>query len=79
MSDTRSSRLSSNASGTRRTRRRNTDTFGKDILPADRPSERQPMPDPRRSHSEESLEEQEPLSLAEEIAEEGGMLLLRAS
>jgi transcription termination factor Rho len=76
MSDARSSRLSSNASGTRRTRRRPADTFGKDILPSEQPTESDVEEKPvSPADVEENLDDQEPLSLAEEIAEERDMLL----
>ncbi len=74
MSDARSSRLSSDTPGTRRTRPRNAESFGKDILPAEPPPDT-PLADTSPPELDsENLDEQEPLSLAEEIAEEGGMV-----
>ena len=76
MSDARSSRMSSNAAGARRTRRRTADTFGKDILPSEQPVEPGVEEKPvSPADAEQNLDEQEPLSLAEEIAEERDMLL----
>ena len=70
MSDTKSSRASSGKSGTHRGRRRNSSDFGKDVLPKSKSSG---AASNDKSH-EEILEDQEPLSLAEEIVEEGGAI-----
>ena len=68
MSETKSSRAS-RGSGARRGRRRNSQDFGKDIL-ADSASKGSSESEPAEQSNE--LDDQEPLSLAEEIAEEGG-------
>ncbi len=75
MSDTKGSRISSGTSGPRRTRRRQPEPFGQNIMPdessattpdkgakADRPGD--------LDHESPLDDEREPLSLAEEIAEE---------
>ena len=67
MSETKSSRASTGNSGPRR-RRRNSSNFGKNILPKDDAATGDPPADDQSS----SLDDSEPLSLAEEIAEEGG-------
>ena len=69
MSETKSSRASTGNSGPRR-RRRNSSNFGKNILPKDDAS----MGDSPVDDQSSSLDDSEPLSLAEEIAEEGGMV-----
>ena len=70
MSDTKSSRASSGKSGTHRGRRRNSSDFAKDVLSKSKSS----GSDPKDGASEEILDDQEPLSLAEEIIEEGGVM-----
>ena len=71
MSETRSSRAS-RSTGARRGRRRNSKDFGKDIL-ADSASNGSSEPSESEALAQTELDDQEPLSLAEEIAEEGGI------
>ena len=63
MSETKSSRASTGNSGPRR-RRRNSSNFGKNILPKDDAA----TGDPPADDQSPSLDDSEPLSLAEEIA-----------
>ncbi len=72
MSETKSSRAS-RGTGARRGRRRNSQDFGKDIL-ADAASNGSNESKQPADADQSELDDREPLSLAEEIAEEGGHL-----
>src|SRR5262245_37828813 len=74
MSDTQGSRIPSGTSGPRRPRRRKPEEFGHSILPE---ASGQPRVDAERSaardHTPRMDDESEPLSLAEELAEEADL------